>query len=175
MRTTFDLIFTTPLFMGTMIKCGVYDPLNVHSDHYPIVTIFELGTRQTPPLTKYNWGKMNETHLRKELSQAIQGSRIIQEFVSKEALVQREEIDEITTEIVHIIQQAILLSTPRLRISPRSKLGFTSECREAVQAANRCWRQRDRLWSEDTEAEYRRARNNKIRVLRKARRACFRR
>ena len=174
LKTTIDLIFATPLLTDTMTKCGLYDPLNIHSDHYPIMTTFELGTKQTQPLTKYNWSKINETHLRRELSRAILGSQIIQDFVNKEVPVRWEGIDKMTAEIVDTIQEAVLLSTLRLRVSPHSKPGFTSECKEAVQAANRCWRQRDRFWSEDTEAKYRKARNDKVRVLRKARRACFR-
>ena len=117
---------------------------------------------------------MDERLLKEKLSQAVQESQIIQNFIHEKTPIQKKRIDEVTTEIIHTIQQAVLQSTPRLRISPRSKPGFTSECKEAVQEANRYWRRRDRFWSENAENKYKRARNDKIRVLRKTRRACFR-
>ena len=85
-----------------------------------------------PSLLKYNWSKIDKKLLREELSQVVQKSQTIQNFIYKKTPIRKKGIDEVTTEIIHTIQQAVLQSTPRLRISPRSKPRFTPKYKEVV-------------------------------------------
>ncbi len=62
--STIDLIFAAPVLANTSTTCGESSELDSHSDHTPIVGIFELEAIEEPQMTKWNWQKMKEKDIR---------------------------------------------------------------------------------------------------------------
>ena len=51
-KSTIDLIFIIPLLNNTVIRCGIPLDFNVHSNYYPIATVFEIQAIGEPAVSK---------------------------------------------------------------------------------------------------------------------------
>ena len=76
--------------------------------------------------------------------------------------------------IIDSIHIATNKLTPLLRISPRSKPGFTPKCKDVQQYSKRIKRRWRKTTDEDNWEEYRKARNHKSNMIKRNARRAFR-
>lgn len=76
--------------------------------------------------------------------------------------------------LIQGVQEAISHATPFHNITPRSRPGFTRECKEAQQNAKRLKRRWRKLQTAEAWEAFREARNQKSRVIKKAMRDQYR-
>lgn len=173
-QTTIDLIYAIPTLTSGLISCTTDELFEAYSDHLPIVTRFSLQTIEERPYQRRNWKRLNLEILRRTLSDGIREKEILSLDNTAPWELTREAVDTQIAALVDCIQQAITLSTPFVNITPRSRMGFTPECKEA---RDRCRQLRNHWRSHRTmEAweEYRIARNLKRNLIKKAMTAAFR-
>jgi hypothetical protein len=107
---------------------------------------------------KRNWAKTNTEILHKTLNE---------EIIKTQALISTNEIFDNTKEgldpqvdgLAKAIRAAIEASTPFIKICPKSKAGFTKECKEASLEAKRRRRTWQRSESDEDWKDYTTARN----------------
>lgn len=164
-QSCIDLCYATPDIVNRIISSGIDNTMDHNSDHLPITTRLDITVRNQPPRTVRNWAILDEKKLRTTLEQGLPRVRRPK---SKPAL------DRYTDEIITAIQTAISKSTPFLKYSPRTRAGWTRECKEVQAEARRLKRQNSREHTEESWEAYRAARNLKGRIIQKALRQAHR-
>lgn len=132
-QTTIDLVFTTPAITAGVVKCETERELDCGSDHLPILTRLLLEVVDSTPANKRNFNKTDSEKLKETLLEEINMRPCLYRPITGVNGVAREKINLQITAMIECIQEAINQSTPYIRICPRSKAGFTPECKEAQQ------------------------------------------
>lgn len=168
-QTTIDLIFATSTLENQLVRCQVETEREQSSDHLPIGTEFEWSNQEeSKSLTKRRaWKKMNQEVFIKSLSTRTRS-------LENHTLNTREEIDHFTYELTKSVQAAIEDSTPWLRPSSYSQSFWTNECQDAVKNTRKARREFTRNPSLLTWQNFVQQRNQKGKVLTKAKREDFR-
>ncbi|TKA77911.1 hypothetical protein B0A49_04302 [Cryomyces minteri] len=151
---------------GERATCNVNKrQLEHQSDHYPVVTHFQVNLPDQVTPEKYQWKRMNV-----ELYQATLRSKI----PAAQDLNTTNEIEALTDQTVTAIQESIEVSAPKARYCEWSRPGFDEECREVKRTCNRLRRRWMRTRSRKHWLEYKAARNEKGRFIKKKLRSGFR-
>jgi hypothetical protein len=158
-ESTIDLSLATPRLQDSLIRCLPQHDLDHDSDHIPLETVLAKPTRGRTFPEKWNWELTDQERLHRVL---------IQNLPELTTLITEHDIDNATQAIVSAILIAVNESTPKTRASPRSIPGWTKECKEAQQLARRLRRRYQRERTPEAWEAYRRARNHKARLIRKA-------
>ncbi len=66
-ESTIDLIFAVPLFLESLISCGIEDKFDHNSDHQPILSQWMLQTVDSPLSSRLLLSKMDVPKLKKAL------------------------------------------------------------------------------------------------------------
>ena len=172
-QSTIDLAFITSLLRESIIESCIAEEQDNHSDHYPIRSSFELRTVPATQRQRRNYNKTDTAILQQTLKD---------EIAATTELTPAEEVHDNTAEglnrqvqrLTDAIRTAIEASTPYVRSCPRSKTGFTVECKDASRRAKRLKRRWQRSMNLDDWKEYKRARNELGRTVKKAMRNQFR-
>jgi hypothetical protein len=142
-----------------VVKCGIDYHMDHNSDHLLITTVLDLRTIQRQQAETRDWSSIDEKELRTSFARELPITRCPKS---------RHALDRYVGEVTKAIQTAIELATPLKRWSPRSRAGWTSECKETQAEARRLKRRNARLHTDESWEAYRVARNQKGRAIRKA-------
>lgn len=126
----------TPLLRESLIQCQTSKSLDCHSDHEPIRTLINLSTIQACQRLSRNWKQTDIKKLGEKLQTYLEASTCLP--TSGTTLLSSlsvEKMDNYVENPVQSIQEAISHATPFHNITPRSRPGFTRECKEAQQNA----------------------------------------
>ena len=111
-QSTIDLVFISSFISESLISCKIAKEIDYGSDHYPIITCFNLQTIQKKEQLRCQFKKTDTSKLQTTISEKITALR-------KDNLDSKEKIDEQVQALVNIIQQAIEASTSLVKISHR--------------------------------------------------------
>lgn len=120
-QSTIDLVFASSFISESLISCKVAKEIDYGSDHYPIITRLNLRIIQREEQLRRQFKKTDIPKLRAVINEKISD-------LSRHNLDSKEKTDQQVQALVNIIQEAIYVSTPLVKISPRSKPGFDREC-----------------------------------------------
>ena len=167
--TTIDLVFATPAIARGLITCSTSDEFDVHSDHEPIVTTTAYKMEQEQPYTRRKWKDLRVDKFRKLLQSSMTKDGVIRPHLGGQwGHKSNQELDVIVNCLIKLIREATQESAPLVTITPRSKPGFTAECKEAQAEAKRLkrrWKDTGTEWAWEA---FREARNYKGRLIKKA-------
>jgi hypothetical protein len=158
--TTIDLVFATHMLSEGAITCGLAGWFLDHDlDHLAISTIFEVAMATRYPTPRRMWKLTDETVLLQKLEQSLLLPGILETPNGLDAAVES---------LIVAINAAIEAATPLSRPCHRSQSGWTPEIKEAQMQARRLRRQYQRYRRDVAWEAYRKARNLKGRLIRKA-------
>ena len=171
-ESTIDLTFVTSLLRESAIDAMIVVNMNNCSNHYSIRIIFELRIMVAKSILKRNWEKIDTTILQKTLKKTISCEKNLTSTNDHDCL--KNDIDRQVQVLTRSIQKVIEVSTPWIKICPRSKSKFTLECKKislTTKRARRTWQytRHSRDW-----LNYTIARNRLSRVMKKAMKKQFR-
>lgn len=127
-QSTINLVFASSFISESLISCKVIKEIDYGSDHYPIISRLNLQIIQREEQLRRQFKKTDILKLRAAINKKISD-------LSRHDLDSKEKIDKEVQALFSIIQEAIEVSAPLVKISPRSKPGFDRECKKAqVQA-----------------------------------------
>jgi len=158
--TTIDLAFTTQVLRDQLIHCKIDHSMDCDSDHLPIDIQFNWVWNKVTPRQTRRWAATDMDTLQNRIKERV--AELQQADVSTP-----DNLDKLTEQFVHTLQDAISASTPWNNPSPRSIPGFDKYCKQAcsqTQQLRRKW-QLSRL--EEDWQEYKKARNQKGRLISK--------
>lgn len=158
-QSCIDLCYGTQNIADRVIKCSVDYDMDHNSDHLPITTILDLRIAQRLQRNMYDWPNVDIQKLRANLTHNLP---VLRSPRTETAL------DRYVEEVVKALQLAIDQAIPLKRWSPRARAGWTLECKELQAEARRLKRQNSRNHTEQSWEAYRKARNEKGRVIRQA-------
>lgn len=120
-----------------MIQCRILKLQDCHSDHEPIWTIINLSTIQASQQRVSKNSKQTDTkQLREKLRTYFTASTHLPvSAITPPVTLSIEIIDMYVEHLIKGIQEAILHATPFYNITPKSRPGFTKECKKAQQNA----------------------------------------
>ena len=130
-----------------------------NSDHLPITTIIDIRGIHTRPNPTRNWKATDEKKLLKILRKHLPELRRPRT---------KTTLDQYVKDIVAAIREAIDGSTPMRRLSPRSRAGWSKQCKDIQAETRRLKRQNSRQRTEESWEIYKAARNQKGRTTGKA-------
>ena len=135
-HTTIDLLFATSELVNKVVKYNTETIFDCDSNHLPILISLKLATIEFTPKTRRNFNRLNLDRLREMIKTALRTEKCLsqQEFHGR---LTNEEIDSQLVAIINALQTIIAQFIPLMRISPRSKLGFTSKYKEAQRECKR--------------------------------------
>lgn len=162
-----DLVFATPFIAESLISCKISQDNEYGSDHYPIITRFNLQTIQREEQARHQFKRTDIQKLRQAISEKILALENLD-------LDSTGKIDNLVQALVKAIQEAVEISTPMVKICSRSKPGFTLECKEAQMKARRLRKIFNRLGTEEAWEEYRASRLEAGYIIRKTSRKAYR-
>ena len=166
--TTIDLIFASPGLTAGLVRCNIAKAFDAHSDHLPIYTSFLVGTKQATPKSRKNWKKIDQKKLSELVESGILTRDSLVNCVQHNSMPSNEtEIDECVTDLIEVISIAIEASVPTINITPRSKVGFNEECKEAQMRCRRLKRRHSKHHTAESWEEYRQARNYKSYLIKR--------
>lgn len=164
-ETTIDLAWVSAGLRDTVVLCAVDPAFDQDSDHLPIVIELMLRTESTPPKKGRNWNKANYNALHQYLVNHQPLTR---------ALVNPQDIDTYADELTIVIQEAISHAVPWAKPSQYARTGWTEECTRAVKSAKRLRRRAQRTGSNSDMETYRKAVEEKTKIIQSAMRTEFR-
>ena len=157
--SSIDLCYATEDLVGQIIRSGVELEMDHNSDHLPITTILDIrGVQSRPNLTR-NWKSIDRKKLQKILKEQLPELR---------RPGTRTALDRYVEDVVSAIKEAIEGSTPMRSLSPKSKAGWTPQCKDIQVETRRLKRQNSQQHTEESWEMYRIARNQKGRTIKKA-------
>ena len=139
-HTTIDLLFATPELANGVVKCNTETVFDCDSDYLLILTFLKLATIEFTSEARRNFNRLDLDRLREIIKTALGTEKCLSQQEFHERLT-NEEIDSQLIAIINVLQTAIAQSISLMRISPRSKPGFTPECKEAQRECKRLKRQ----------------------------------
>jgi exonuclease III len=163
-QSTIDLAFLSHSLVNELIKCITRLDLAQSSDHIPI----ELTLRIRPQLLvtgrRRCWKKTDLEKMTKALEDKVPNT----------PLYTNEQIDTRIYDITRELHKAIDASVPWARPSNYAKDYWSDECEAAVHEARKAFYDILRGRTEQSEENYKKARNRKVAILRKYTRDAFR-
>jgi exonuclease III len=157
--STIDLALATEDIMETLVKAGIEGRLNKCSDHLPIGLELGIQLQREAQFTRWRYDQTDReifsNTLRDLLPQPQFGTRT-------------ERIDQVAERIAEALSIAREASTPKARISPKSKPGWNEETTEAIKNARRLRRRYNATGEMDDFVEWQRANREKKNAIRKA-------
>ena len=168
-KSTIDLAFTTATITNRVVSCMVRRDLRKGSDHLPIETTIALDEpAKSEPIRRRAWKRLNSDKFKDTFKQTIN-------VLNGLKLDTAAEIDTYVGILIRGTQAAVEESTPLARTSRYDKNFWTSECTKAVaEASHLRWRAHNTNDPED-ERRAQQATAHKGKILKKAKRAYFRR
>jgi hypothetical protein len=168
-ETTIDLVWMSSQLLERLVQCRVAREIEQSSDHLPIATWVEIGgaidtqaNRDRRAWKKTDWGKFDKA-LREGLKTLEQGQ-----------VDTKDQISRSVTYLTQAINMAIASSTPWIRTTGFSKTWWTQECRQTVDDARKARRLYTKNQTTEAWKEYVRIKNNKGKIIAKAKRKDFR-
>ena len=158
-KTAIDLCMVTTGLEDRIVSSGIETNLDHDSDHLPITTILNLVTSQTEKKRTRRWKTTEAEKFKTALKSKLPELHLPR---TKTAL------DKYTTEVVDAIWKAAAEATPETITCPKSREGWDAKCTRTLHETKRLKRQHIKYNTEETWEAYRTARNNKVRVIRKA-------
>lgn len=140
-ESTIDITLATEDIQELLISSGIEHTMDVGSDHLPIATEFNFQLRARH--------EDEERYLLKRMDTEafIETLRLHVPEIPETGL-NEQTIDEKVEAIRQALATALQESTPKARLTPRSKAGFTPECTAAIKKFKQCrrrWRRRDTI------------------------------
>ncbi len=166
-QSTIDQVFAISFIAESLIFCKVSKDNEYGSDHYPIITRFNLQTIQKEEQTRHQLKRTDIQKLRQTMSEKVIAFRNLD-------LGSTKKIDNQVQALVKAIQEAVEISTPMVKMCSKSKPGFTLECKEAQMEARRLRKIFNRLGTDEAWEEYRAARSQAGYIIRKASQKAYR-
>ena len=122
--TTIDLSLATTNTADTMVKCGITKKLDLDSDHEAILTELDRNLYTMPPREVRNWKKMDVTEFQGRLRAKIP--------IIHQPIDTVEKLDEQVQELVNILTEAAVATTPLSKITAKSKTFMDGETKKAM-------------------------------------------
>lgn len=163
--TTIDLVFGQKWISDRLLKCVVREDIHHDSDHRPVFTEIDLRPAYTPQIKRRQWKKLDPVKLNETLAKTLPKQKVLKTH---------EEIDRYVDETQQAIQQAADQAAPIARPSPFAEEWWTPQCREAVNETRRCRSSFEAYGTDDNWRRYLKAADRKGKIIKKAKRACFR-
>lgn len=164
-QSTIDLCWMNVGITDRIIKCRVDKALDHDSDHYPISTILDLRVVRLEKKPSRNWKHLDEAEYRKALTRLLPR---LQNPRTKSA------VDKYIEELIEALQMAADQVIPYKVPHAKAREGWTEECTNVLAETKRLRRRHARQHTEESWDEYRKARNQKTRTIRKALKAAHR-
>lgn len=95
-QSTIDLVFASSFILKSLISCKVAKKIDYRSDHYPVITRFNLQTIQKEEQLRHQFKKMDTSKLQTIISKKITALR-------KDDLDSKEKIDKQVQALVNVI------------------------------------------------------------------------
>lgn len=159
--STIDLALATEDIRERLIYSGTEPRLNKGSDHKPLTTTFGYRLRiETNPEERYLLKKTNTEIFQATLKTLL--PEIPQTGLNK------EDMDKLTASTQHALLEAVKASTPKAKMGPKSRPGWTPECTEAIREYKRARRRHKKHNTEETFIEFQLARRHKAQTIKRA-------
>jgi hypothetical protein len=127
-----DNIFGSQFLQECLLQCQVFPELRpVNTDHYPIVTEFNLGVLQAHSRERFNYKLTDWDQLRSDLKQQLTTSGLPSEGTSAEDVLEKYHT------VTAILRQAVEANVPQKRQSPYMRRWWTSELMKMCKEVNR--------------------------------------
>lgn len=185
-KTTIDLSWGQRWVADRILRCAVREDLHQGSDHLPIETVLQLGTREAHTPRRRNWKGLNPETFQEILGNNLtafnehtrkfdEQKGIFTELANAESKKERRiQIDRATNSLLQAIQDTIDQVVPWARPSANAKDFWTQHCSEAVAQAKRLHAE----WKSDRTPEawqrYLKGVDAKGKVIRRSKTAFFR-
>ena len=127
---TIDLLFATSELANKVVKYNIETIFDCDSNHLFILTSLKLTTIEFTPKIRRNFNRLNSDRLREMIKTVLETEKYLSQQEFHERLI-NEEIDSQLIAIINALQTTIAQSISLIRISPRSKPGFTPKCKKA--------------------------------------------
>ncbi len=121
-QSTIDLVFATSFIAESLISYKVSKDNKYGSDHYSIITRFNLQTIQREEQARHQLKRIDIQKLQEAMSKKVIAFGNLD-------LDSTEKIHNQVQALVKAIQEAVEISTLMVKIYSRSKPGFTLECK----------------------------------------------
>ncbi|KAK8913464.1 hypothetical protein VCV18_011470 [Metarhizium anisopliae] len=158
-QATIDLCLVTVGLADRVIRSGVDREFDHDSDHLPVVTSFDMSIKQLSREPRKNWKSIDEKKFK---------SVVLRNLPPLGRPRTRSALDQCAGEIVAALQNAIETAVPRRAWSPKARRGWDEECMRALAETKRLRRLHNLYHTDETWEAYRKARNHKGRVIKKA-------
>jgi hypothetical protein len=158
-RSTIDLCLVTVGLVDRVVRSQVDRDLDHDSDHLPISIVLDMTIQHLEETSKMSWKRIDEKAYLETLKQVLPP---LCRPATKAAL------DRYVQQVIEALKTAIDKAVPRTGFSPRAREGWTAECKMVLTEAKRLKRLHSQHATEDSWEAYRKARNYKTRVIRKA-------
>ncbi|KJK76179.1 hypothetical protein H634G_08585 [Metarhizium anisopliae BRIP 53293] len=158
-QATVDLCLVTVGLADRVIRSGVDREFDHDSDHLPVVTSFDLSIKQHSREPRKNWKSIDEKKFK---------SVVLRKLPPLRRPGTRSALDQYAAEIVAALQNAIETAVPQRMWSPKARRGWDEECMRVLAEAKRLRRLHSLYHTDETWEAYRKARNHKGRVIKKA-------
>jgi len=149
-QTTIDLVWASNEVSERLVRCGARrDWLNA-ADLIPILSEFDLAVAKTPEIKRKHWS-------------ATDWEAFLKVVKSSEwpllPLHSEEEVDNAIQRLVKTICEAANAATPEIRITGRTRAGYTPEMAKAKGEAKQARKLARRTGSAEHKEQYRQARH----------------
>ncbi|KJK73496.1 hypothetical protein H634G_11258 [Metarhizium anisopliae BRIP 53293] len=158
-QATIDLCLVTVGLADRVIRSEVDRDFDHDSDHLPVVTSFDLSVKQLSREPRKNWKSIDEKKFK---------SVVLRNLPPLRRPRTRSALDQYAGEIVAALQNAIETAVPQRIWSPKARRGWDEECTRVLAEAKRLRRLHNLYHTDETWEAYRKARNHKGRVIKKA-------
>ena len=158
-QATIDLCLVTVGLADRVIRSEVDRDFDHDSDHLPVVTSFDLSVKQLSREPRKNWKLIDEKKFK---------SVVLRNLPPLRRPRTRSALDQYAGEIVAALQNAIETAVPQRIWSPKARRGWDEECTRVLAEAKRLRRLHNLYHTDETWKAYRKARNHKGRVIKKA-------
>ncbi|KID81777.1 pol-like protein [Metarhizium guizhouense ARSEF 977] len=158
-QATIDLCLVTVGLADRVIRSEVDRDFDHDSDHLPVVTSFDLSVKQLSREPRKNWKSIDEKKFK---------SVVLRNLPPLRRPRTRGALDQYEGEMVAALQNAIETAVPQRIWSPKARRGWDEECTRVLAEAKRLRRLHNLYHTDETWEAYRKARNHKGRVIKKA-------
>jgi ribonuclease HI/endonuclease/exonuclease/phosphatase family metal-dependent hydrolase len=158
--STIDMIFASDDIREALIKSEIPEDLNIGSDHEPIETVFRTYHYEGAAAA------YEERYLLKRMDVEVFKAtlKLTLPEVPEQGLTV-SQIDAIAHDIQKALQTALAKSTPKARMNPRSRPGWTPECTDAIWECKRARRRYREDPTEETRIDFQHARRHKKKTI----------
>ena len=162
-----DLTFASETLIERLVRSGRADDIEHQSDHYPIRTVIDIETPLFEKPKRRNWTATDSKVLKAFIEEHLQTRDM--------STAGRMRIELECQALIKVILAAIEASTPWAKPSEWSNSDFTTECQAAVKTVRFLRRKWVNTQDPYFEAQYKKARNQKNRLIKGTLRKAHRR